>query len=183
MHLITLMCLCSLWQKWKKLLSSCKMFLQGISTSLLKTEIRCLVLRLFLLMTMNLQELGCCGWAWKSNIFLRWVGNRMELLWIPSFCKSVRTSNLLLGLRIHRKCVLPWSCKCMVFLVLLPWLLCTSYTQKFLIVCAETFLFESSIYNVTYFLTSRLLRVIDSLAYQECVFVILTSSSLLGFKL
>ena len=50
----------------------------------------------FLLMAMNLQELDCCGWAWKGDIFLWWVGNCMELLWTPSFCQSVKTSNPLL---------------------------------------------------------------------------------------
>ena len=48
------------------------------------------------LMAMNLQEFDCCGWAWKGNIFLWWVGSRMELLWTPSFCQSVKTSNPLL---------------------------------------------------------------------------------------
>lgn len=94
MYLITVICLCSLWQKWKKQLSSCRTFLRGISTALLNIEIWCLLYGMSPVVTaMNLQELDCCGWAWKGNMFLWWIGNRMELLWTPSFCQSVRTSN------------------------------------------------------------------------------------------
>ena len=117
MYLITIICLCSLWQKWKKQLSSCRMLLQSMSSVLFfflsnTQEIVYFCIKentaedwnliffwyfsCFLLMAMNLQELDCCGWAWKGDIFLWWVGNCMELLWTPSFCQSVKTSNPLL---------------------------------------------------------------------------------------
>ena len=117
MYLITIIYLCSLWQKWKKQLSSCRMLLQSMSSVLFfllsnTQEIVYFCIKentaedwnliffwyfsCFLLMAMNLQELDCCGWAWKGDIFLWWVGNCMELLWTPSFCQSVKTSNPLL---------------------------------------------------------------------------------------